>query len=75
MRYQYVGGGYFRDSRIEKGKSAPLLHAPELADLLQRLHRRLVRATAAGVETWPEYSELQQLLTWPEYRALAELVE
>ena len=31
-------------------------------DLLRRLRVRLEHATAAGVETWPEYRELREMV-------------
>lgn len=28
--YKYVGGGYFRDSRIKKGENADIVHGDEI---------------------------------------------
>jgi len=33
----YVGGGYFRDSRTEKGETATVLHGAELLELAKSL--------------------------------------
>lgn len=32
MSYKYVGGGYFRDMSVPVGKSADLVHAPEMVE-------------------------------------------
>jgi hypothetical protein len=30
--YVYVGGGYYRDKRVPKGKTAPMIHGQEVIE-------------------------------------------
>ena len=30
QHFKYAGGGYFRDARVPKGKTAPVLHGSEI---------------------------------------------
>ena len=35
QHFKYAGGGYFRDARIPKGKTAPVLHGSEIIQVIQ----------------------------------------
>jgi hypothetical protein len=41
MNYKYVGGGYYRERGIEKGKVANLIHGAEMLDYVNILQNKL----------------------------------
>jgi len=36
QHFKYAGGGYFRDARVPKGKTAPVLHGSEIIEVIQK---------------------------------------
>jgi hypothetical protein len=42
FEFKYVGGGYFRDNTVPKGKTAPLLHGDEVVrEVFKRVKKSL----------------------------------
>jgi len=37
IHYKYVGGGYYRDSRVPKGAIAPMLHGDEVIRIFREI--------------------------------------
>lgn len=35
IHYKYVGGGYYRDNRVKKGDTAPMIHGGEIIEIIK----------------------------------------
>ena len=55
IHFKYVGGGYFRDSRVPKGTTAPVLHGTEIIDVIHA-HLNPPEGTGRSIH-FPAYDE------------------
>ncbi len=51
---EYVGGGYFRDRRIPKGETSPIIHGPEMLRRVCNIQTQLTAAKADNSKLWHE---------------------
>lgn len=55
--WEYQGGGYFRQKGVPRGKIAPIIHAPELVDQLEKEQIETIRVIRAIVNVENTYRE------------------